>query len=118
MFFKRHSSKNSKVTTSRQTTRSGGYGDRRLTLEHLENRALLSGCPVASQLATGNSVPGLYAGQRTSTVATQYVIIAPPAVQSGVQTTIELVALNASGRPVPSYNGTATFDEQLIDATL
>ena len=113
MFFSKRSSRNSKITSNRQTGSSGGHRDRRLTLEHLENRALLSASPVAAQLAGGYSPPGQYGYgngySRTSTVATQYVVIAPPAVQSGVQTTIELVAVGANGRAATSYTGTANL---------
>ena len=104
MFFEKLWSRKRKSGTNRQTMPSAGHGDRRLTMEHLENRALLSVTPIAAQLAVGQSPTGIYASSRTAAAATQYVIIALPAVQSGVQTTIELVALNANGRPANNYN--------------
>ena len=112
MFFKKSSSKNHKITTTGQTKRSGGRRDRRLTLEHLESRALLSVSPIAS----GHVRPEIFAsghgwgggGWGGSDTPTQFAIVAPPTAQSGVQTTIDVVALDAYGRPVIGYDGSTT----------
>jgi hypothetical protein len=96
---------------------------RRLTLEHLENRALLSACPVASQLAGTQafSLSGgvaAYSSKGTAAVATQLYLISQPVIQSGVQTTVQMLALDSSGRVVRSFNDTVSLSSSDSTATL
>jgi len=96
---------------------------RRLTLEHLENRALLSATPGISQLAGaqsyyssgGWSASGFRA---TASLATKLYLVSQPVIQGGVQTTIQLYALDNYGRVVRNYTGTATLSCTDLTATL
>ena len=80
-------------------------------MEHLENRTLLSANPVFSQLAASQFNSGFFGSittsSKTATAPVAYAIFAPPSVQSGVQASIELVAINAYGGIDSSYSGTA-----------
>ena len=114
MFFNKTSSKNHKITTTRQIKSVGRRGDRRLTIERLESRPLLSVSPIAAQafydMGRGGHGwgGGGGGGSPTADTPTQFEVIAPHAAKSGVQTTVELLALDANGRFVGSYDGSTT----------
>ena len=96
---------------------------RRLSLEHLENRALLSASPGISRLASAytHSAAGAasaYSSKATAAAATEIYIVAQPVVQSGVQTTIQLLALDSTGRVVRGYNDQVSLSSTDTTATL
>ncbi|MEI8372529.1 MAG: G1 family glutamic endopeptidase [Planctomycetota bacterium] len=96
---------------------------RRLTLEHLENRALLSASPGISQLAGVQSYSSLggaasYGSRATASLATKLYLVSQPVIQGGLQTTIQLYALDSGGRVVRNYNGTAALTCTDATATL
>ena len=79
--------------------------DRRLRLEHLESRALLSISPFGGQGYGGGFGGGFGGGGHSSSqVAAEIDVIARSQAQVGVQTTVQLVALNAYGRVDFSFN--------------
>ena len=94
-----------------------------LTLEHLESRALLSASPGISQLAGVQSHYSsggwsAYGSGATASLATKLYLVTQPVIQGGVQTTIQLYALDNYGRVVRNYNGTAALTCTDITSTL
>ena len=98
-----------------RTTRKGGKATapRRLNVESLEDRTLLSVCPGLPQAAgqTASSFYGSssYGSLRSPAVAGQYTLLLRQNVQSGNQVVAQLEARDVSGRLVLAYNGTANL---------
>jgi hypothetical protein len=94
-----------------------GRGGRRLTMESLENRSMLS----ASANFLSNELfglQGLFAGQAsTGTVASQFVVAMPQNVPNGTPVTVLIKAEDAQNDFVPGYSGTASITSSDSAAT-
>ena len=97
---------------------------RRLAIEALENRSLLSAVvgvapDISSSLAGAVAPPAAQAGPlgQTPTAAASLVILLPPCVPSGVPVQIMALAVDASNHPVPGYTGTAALTSSDSAAT-
>ena len=85
--------------------------DRRLFIEHLETRALLSASPGISSVLGAHVAAGSYGSSgygRTSTTvaAAEFAVAMPSQVQAGTLTAVTLTALGSNGRTATSYTGT------------
>src|SRR5271154_3990430 len=80
---------------------------RRLTMERLEDRSLLSvNLPTLLGPTTGVYAP-LFPGQSSTDVATQIQVVMPQNVPNGAPVNVGLVALDAQNHPVSTFSDTA-----------
>jgi hypothetical protein len=98
---------NKRLDTARKTRKN-----RRLTVEHLESRALLSAVPWYFQHFGGRSLTASFGsssyGAQTATAVTavDYSVSAPSQVQTGTSSAVKLTALGSNGRVAAGYSGT------------
>ena len=88
---------------------------RRLSIEPLEDRSLLSvalGISPAALSASAALFGHAAKPPQTATVATQLVVMLPPTVPAGVPVQVTAFATNAQLVPVPSYTDTAVLAQQ------
>jgi hypothetical protein len=97
-----------KRTKSSQKSRKG----RRLAVEHLENRTLLSASAGLSAFFGPHGWGGYYGswgyGSTSSTTAVDYSMSLPSKVLSGTIVSVKITALSANGRTATGYTGTGT----------
>ena len=89
-----------------------GMNDRRLRVESLESRALLSVSPWAAAAGWGSPTPhpAAIGGYSYYQTPTRYTFAAEATqIQVGTPVTLEVHAVNAYGMAVPGYAGTATL---------
>ena len=113
---------NKRLHTARKSPKS-----RRLTVEHLERRALLSASPGLSAVFGQHGQSGYYGigsygsaghgGTAPVITAVDYSVSLPAQVKSGTLTAVNLTALGTNGRTATAYVGTANLTSSDSGAT-
>ena len=96
--------------------------ERRLTLEHLERRALLSASPALAAVFGPHGLSGYYGssghgGTAPVITAVDYSVSVPAQVKGGTLTAVKLTALGTNGRTATAYTGTANLTSSDSGAT-
>jgi hypothetical protein len=94
------------------------HNNRRLLLEPLEDRSLLSGMTLSGGMPGGAPMGPPIIGSPTAAVATHFGLRLPPSVPVGASVPVQAVALDAHNMPVFNYSGTATVTSSDQGATL
>jgi hypothetical protein len=94
------------------------HKQRRLTLENLETRALLSASPGSHYSYGGGGYGYGYSSQALNNTAAEFYVAVGWQIQSGTQTTVKLYAEDSYGRLAAGYDGTVKLSSSDSKATL